>query len=101
MDRGGLAENVVPAVEVAALLHKPAIEDVHLATDEPSQLFLDLEPGHVDWTLPGRETDQEVDIAFGAEILAQERAKDLELGNLPPPAEGCQISWCDLEPLGE
>jgi hypothetical protein len=101
MDRGGLAQNVVPAVEIAALFHEPAIENVHLATDEPGQLFFDLEPGHVDWTLSGREADQEVDIAFSVEILAQERAKDLELGDLPPPAEGCQISWCDLESLAK
>lgn len=101
MDRGGLAQYVVPAVEIAALFHKPAIENVHLATDEPGQLFFDLEPSHVGWTSSGREADQEVDIAFGVEILAQERAKNLKLGDLPPPAEGCQIPRCDLESLAK
>jgi len=37
----------------------------------------------------------------GVEILAQERAKDLELGDLPPPTEGCQISRRDPEPLAK
>jgi hypothetical protein len=92
---------VVSAVEVAALFHKPAIENVHLATDEPGQLFFDLEPSHVDWTFSGCEAEQEVDITFGVEILAQERAKNLELGDLPPPAEGCQIPRCDLESLAK
>jgi hypothetical protein len=44
MDRGGLAQDVVPAVEVSALFHEPTIEDVHLATDELSQLLFELEP---------------------------------------------------------
>jgi hypothetical protein len=101
MDRGGLAQNVVPAVEIAALFDEPAIENVHLAADELGQLFFDLEPSHVGWTLSGREADQEVDIAFSAEILAQKRAKDLKLGDLPPPAEGCQLPGCDLEPLAK
>src|SRR4051794_3219834 len=65
MDRSSLAQNVVPAVKIAALLHEPAVENVHLATDEPGQLIYDLEPGHVDGTLSGCEADQEVDIAFG------------------------------------
>jgi len=34
-----IAQNVVPAVEIAALFHEPAIEDVHLASDEPGQLI--------------------------------------------------------------
>lgn len=101
MDRGGLAQDVVSAVEIAALFHKPAIENIHLATDEPGQLFFDLEPSHAGWTLSGRKADQEVYIAVSTEIFAQERAKDFELGDVPPPAEGCQSPWRDLEPLAE
>jgi hypothetical protein len=99
MNRGGLAQNVVPAVQVAALFDKPAIEDVDFAADELSQLLFDLKPGHVGWTLTGLEADEEVDIAVVAKILAQERAKYLELGDVPLPAEGCQSPGRDLEPL--
>jgi len=101
MDRFGLAQNVMPAVEVAALLDKTSIEDVDFAADEVSQLLFDLEPGHVGWTLTWLEADEEVDIAFVVKVFAQERAKNLKLGDVPLPAEGCQIPGRDLEPLVE
>jgi hypothetical protein len=101
MDRFGLAQNVMPAVEVAALFDKTAIEDVDFAADELSQLLFDLEPGHVGWTLAGLEADEEVDIAVVAKILAQERAENLELGDVPLPAEGCQSPGRDREPLAD
>lgn len=97
MDRGGLAQNVVSPVEVAALFDNPAIEDIHLAPDELGQLLFDPEPIHVGWTFSGLEADEEVDIALVVEIVAQERPKDFELGDVPPPAEGHQLLGLDLK----
>ncbi len=43
------------------------------------------------------EGHEDVDIAFGAEIVAQDGAKDREFGNLPLLAEGAQAALGDLQ----
>jgi hypothetical protein len=101
MDRGGLAQNVVPPIEVAALFDNPPIEDIHLAPDELGQFLFDLEPIQAGWTIARLEADEEVDIALVVEIVAQERAEDFELGDVPLPAEGCQLPGRDLETLAD
>jgi len=101
MNRSGLAQNVLPPIEVAALFDYAAFEQVHLAPDELGELLLDLEPIHAGWTLSGLEADKEVDIALVVEIVAQERPKDFELGDVPPPTKGGQLPRRDLETLAD
>src|SRR5262245_28118215 len=101
MDRGCLAQDVMSAIEVAALLHDSAVEDVHLATDELSQLLLEPEPFEAGRAFTRLEAHQEVDVALAAEVLAQDRAEDFEPGDAPLPAEGGQGLGRDLQPLAD
>src|SRR5947209_12198340 len=70
IDRRDLVQDVMPPIEVAALFHEPAIQEVHLATDQLGQFLLDLEPVEILGVPSWLEADQEVHVAFRAKVFA-------------------------------
>src|SRR4051812_14111043 len=83
-------KNVIPPNPVLALLDGAALHKINWPPHDLRQLLLSA--NHIPQAPPGIvfKTRQEIDIAVGAEIIAQSRPKHCQLANLPFFAERLQ-----------
>src|SRR5689334_7634408 len=87
MQRLGVLEDVLAANEVLAPLDTAAVDEIDLAREHPFELRLHTH--EIEQRRPGSRTEryEHVDVAIQTEVIAQDRAKERELHNTPPPAE--------------
>jgi hypothetical protein len=88
MDDLHALQNRVPADMIAAFFQAASADKVHFAAKNPFQLILHAD--HVEKGWPGLvvESDQDVDIAFGPEILAQHGPEKRQFRHSPFQAKG-------------
>jgi len=84
----GGAENVIAANPVLTGLYVPLGDGIDFPPEERGELgFQTLEFSHPRSKVVVLEEDQEIDVALGAEIVAQEGAEDGELQDIELAAE--------------
>ena len=88
MDHLCRLKNRLPTDAVSTLFDSRALNQVHLATEYPSQFF--LHTPQIDERVPGLRTklDQQIHVAVGAEVLEHSGAEEGQCGNLPATTEG-------------
>src|ERR1039457_1780108 len=70
-----------------AFLQGAAVEQVHLASEQVLQFVFHVNAVEQAPVRFGRITGDQVHVAVGTEVDAQDRAEDFEPGNAPPPAK--------------
>src|SRR3972149_2005392 len=95
--RFGAFQDRLTADPVRAALDRPAAHQIHLPTEQSGELL--LHDGVVKQAPLGVrcEGHEKIDIALGAEILTEGRAKQAQLLDLPPAAKFGDCSSRGLE----
>jgi hypothetical protein len=81
-------------------LHEAALSDIDWPFDKGSEFVLHIAILKVTPIRSRFEGDEDIDIAIGAEIVAEDGAEDAQLGDLPSLTEGGEFVRIDDEMTG-
>lgn len=100
-DRLRRGKNGVSSYPVIALFYSFTGQYIYLAVQEVLQLTLQSSKGHQSPRRVRGKLDEQIDIAIRLKVIAQDRAEDGQLGDLPTLAEISQLRLRHAESLAE